>query len=171
MRHLPIVLMLTLALAACGRDEAPASGDAAKAATDAAVAAASADGAGDADAASGEPDLPALPAGDFRVASVSLGREVDAEGQVRTPQEAFKPTDRIHAAVVGVGTSDGLTLSARWRTADGTEVARAAQSIAPAAPTVTTFAIAQPEPWPVGEYEVDIAINERVVETSAFRVE
>lgn len=168
MRHLPTVLMLCVALAACGKDPAPASADAAKTATDAAVAAATPEAA---DAATDEPALPGLPSGDFRIASVSLGTAVDDEGQVRTPIDVFKPSDTIHAAVVGVGTSDGLTLSARWRTADGTEIARAGQSLAPAAPTVTTFAIAQPDPWPVGAYRVEIAINERVVDTREFRVE
>lgn len=168
MRPLPPALILCLVLAACGKDEeAPApTTDLAEAATTDAIAAA-----GDLDEASPEPDLPPLPTGDFRVASVQLGSEIDAEGQVRTPKDVFKPRDRIHAAVVGIGSSAGLTLSARWTTADGTEVATAGQSLAPTAPTVTTFAIAQPEPWPAGEYKVDIAINGRVVETGRFRIE
>ena|SRR5687768_5146682 len=169
MRHLPTVLMLCVVLAACGDADAPPAGDPATANTDAAVAAAGA--AVPADDAPAEPELPPLPAGDFRVASVTLGKTIDAEGQVREPLEAFAPGDKIHAAVVGVGTSDGLTLSARWRAADGTEIARAGQSLAPAAPTVTTFAIDQATPWPTGDYVVDIAINDRVVETRAFRVE
>ena len=169
MRHLPTVLLFCVALAACGKDDAPTAGDPAQANTDAAIAAA--DDAASTDAAPGEPELPPLPAGDFRVASVTLGTVVDAEGQVREAMETFKPGDKIHAAVVAVGASDGLTLSARWRTADGTEIASAGQSLTPTAPTVTTFAIDQPTPWPVGEYTVDIAINDRVVETRAFRVE
>ena len=169
MRHLPTVLLLCLALAACGKDDAPTAADPAQANTDAAVAAAN--GVASSDDTPAVPELPPLPAGDFRIASVTLGTEVDAEGQVTKPLEAFAPGDRIHASVVGVGTSQGLTLSARWRAADGTEIAKAGQSLTPIAPTVTTFAIDQPAPWPVGEYTVDIAINDRVVETRAFRVE
>ena len=169
MRPVLSLALITLLLAACGKTDAPPAGDPAQANTDAAVAAAGADGA--ADAPPEEPALPPLPAGDFRVVSVTLGKAIDAEGQVRQPLEAFAPGDTIHAAVVGVGSSDGLTLSARWRAADGTEIARAGQSLVPTAPTVTTFAIDQPSAWPVGEYTVDIAINDRVVETRAFRVE
>ena len=169
MRHLPTVLLFCLALAACGKDDAPTAGDPAQAGTDAAVAASGEEASSD--AAPAEPELPPLPTGDFRIASVSLGTELDAEGQVREPKDAFAPGDRIHAAVVGVGTSDGLTLSARWRAADGTQIASAGQSLAPTTPTVTTFAIEQPTPWPVGDYTVDIAINDRVVESRAFRVE
>ncbi|WP_227978085.1 hypothetical protein [Arenimonas daejeonensis] len=84
---------------------------------------------------------------------MELGKAVDDEGQVRQPLEVFAPGDRIHAAVVSVGSSEGLTLSARWTAADGTEVAKAGQSLTPETPTVATFSIAQPEPWPVGEYQ------------------
>ena len=170
MRLAPLPLLLaTLLLAACGdRDTTAPGDDPAAANSDAAVAAAAA--AANDDDAPAEPEMPPLPVGDFRVASVTLGRAVDAEGLVREPLDTFAPTDRIHAAVVGIGSSAGLTLSAHWRTADGAEIARAGQSLAPTAPTVATFAIQQPAPWPVGDYVVDIAINDRTVETRAFKV-
>ena len=38
---------------------------------------------------------------------------VDAEGQVANAQDVFAPGDTIHAAVVSVGSSEGLTLTAR----------------------------------------------------------
>lgn len=155
-----LVLLASLALAACGGDEAAAPSEAQiNAATDAATEAAEAPAA-----------LPPLPTGDFRITSVSLGKAVDEEGQVGEPLTSFAPGDKIHAAVVAVGSSDGLTLSARWLAADGTEVAKAGQSLSPQKPTVTTFSIAQPEPWPVGAYQVEIAINDRVVETRTFEV-
>lgn len=160
----PVSLLLCLGLAACGGDEAaPAADNAATAqsATQAAIAASEESAAA----------LPPLPSGDYRIVSVTLGKAVDAEGQVGLGQEGFAPGDKIHAAVVAVGSSDGLTLSARWTAADGTEVAKAGQSLSPTSPTVTTFSIAQAEPWPVGEYQVAIAINDRVVETRTFRVE
>ena len=115
-------------------------------------------------------ELPPLPTGDFRVAAIELGAAVDEEGRVPRPTEVFAPTDTIHAAVIGVGTSPGLTLSARWLAADGSELARAGQSLAPEAPTVTRFSLSQPEPWPPGAYRVEIAINDRIVETRSFEV-
>ena len=163
MRHAKFALVLTvsLALAGCGGDEAAAPSEAQiTAATDAATEAAEAPAA-----------LPPLPTGDFRITSVDLGKAVDAEGQVGEPLTTFGPGDKIHAAVVAVGSSDGLTLSARWLAADGTEVAKAGQSLSPQTPTVTTFSIAQPEPWPVGDYRVEIAVNDRTVEVRNFRIE
>ena len=157
-------LLLCLGLVACGKDEpAPVvdNNAAAEANTQAAIAAAE----------EGPAELPPLPTGDYRIVSVTLGKAVDAEGQVRDGVEVFAPTDKIHAAVVAVGSSEGLTLSARWTAADGTEVGKAGQSLTPTTPTVTTFSIAQPEPWPAGDYTVEIAINDRVTETRSFRVE
>ncbi|HEU0151786.1 MAG TPA: hypothetical protein VFQ84_00425 [Arenimonas sp.] len=162
MRHskLAVILFASLALAACGGDDAAAPSDARiEAATEAAS-----------EAAEAPAPLPPLPTGDFRITAVSLGKAVDEEGQVVEPLTVFAPGDRLHAAVVAVGSSEGLTLSARWLAADGTEVAKAGQSLSPDTPTVTTFSIAQPEPWPPGAYQVEIAINDRVVETRTFEV-
>jgi len=154
------VLLLTLAVVACGGDKAAAPSEAQiEAATEAAS-----------EAAEGPAALPPLPSGDFRITSVSLGKAVDEEGQVREPLATFAPGDKIHAAVVAVGGSDGLTLSARWLAPDGTEVARAGQSLSPQTPTVTTFSITRAESWPVGAYQVEIALNDRVVETRTFEV-
>lgn len=161
MRHaVPTALLTALLLAACGAREetAPATaGDAPAASAD--------------EAAIAEAPMPPLPSGDFRIASVTLGKAVDAEGQVTEAVEVFAQGDTMHAAVIGVGTSDGLTLSARWLAADGTEIAKAGQALVPTAPTVATFTLSQPEPWPAGEYVLEVAINERVAETRRFRVE
>lgn len=166
MRPIPtrLALSLSLLLVACGGDpDATPAGDAATPAQ------AAADEAGAASEAL--PEEAPMPGGDFRVVAVELGTELDEEGRVPRPQDVFTTVDTIHAAVVGVGSSPGLTLSARWLLEDGTQVAKAGQSLVPEAPTVTTFSITQPEPWPAGAYRVEIAINDRVVETRSFNVE
>ena len=150
-------LLSILLLAACGGEPETA---------------APAEGATDAVAQADEalPEEPPMPSGDFRVVAVELGTTLDEDGRVTAPRDVFKPGDTIHAAVVGVGTSPGLTLSARWLAADGSEVAKAGQSLSPEAPTVATFTVSQPDPWPTGAYRVEVAINDRVVETRAFEV-
>ena len=104
MRLTPLAtaLMTTLLLAACGGDDKPA----APAASAPAPAAAARE---DAPA-----ELPPMPTGDSRITSVTLGKAVDEEGQVRQAQDTFAPKDKIFAAVVSVGSSEGLTLGARW---------------------------------------------------------
>lgn len=162
MRLTPLatVLLISLTLSACGDGDTPAP----VAATPAAVPV-------QAPAEDAPAELPPMPTGDFRITSVTLGKAVDAQGMVRQPQASFASGDKIHAAVVSVGSSDGLTLAARWTTADGTQVASAGQSLNPSTPTVTTFSIAQPDPWPTGGYQLEVSVNERVVETRRFLVE
>ena len=167
MRLTPLatVLMFTLLLSACGGGDKPApeaSGS---------VPAASAAAAAEAGAPDPPAGLPPMPTGDFRIISVTLGKAVDDEGQVRQAQETFAPKDKIFAAVVSVGSSNPLTLAVRWTAADGTVVATAGQSLTPGTPTVTTFSIAQPDPWPAGGYQLDVSINDRVVETRRFLVQ
>lgn len=152
-----VALLSTLLLAACGDEPAPDADGGEPAETSAAVEEAA-------------PEEPPMPSGDFRVVAVELGTTLDEDGRVAGPRDVFAPGDTIHAAVVGVGTSPGLTLSARWLAADGSEVAKAGQSLAPEAPTVATFTVSQPDPWPTGAYRVEVAINDRVVETRAFEV-
>ena len=155
---LPAVALLSiLLLAACGGEPAPdATGGTPAEAIEVAEEAA--------------PEEPPMPSGDFRVVAVELGTTLDEDGRVAGPRDVFAPGDTIHAAVVGVGSSPGLTLSARWLAADGSEVAKAGQSLAPEAPTVATFTVSQPDPWPTGAYRVEVAINDRVVETRSFEV-
>lgn len=156
---LPTALLTMLLLAACGGEAEPP-------ATAAAPPDTGATAAGDA-----APEAAPLPTGDFRVVAVELGTAFDEEGRVPAPKDLFKATDTLHLAVVGVGSSPGLVLSARWLAADGNEVAQARQDLAPQAPTVASFRLSQPEPWPAGDYRVEIAVNDRVVETRNFRIE
>lgn len=151
-----VALLSILVLAGCGKQEDAAPAQAA--AADAPV------------AEEALPEEPPMPGGDFRVVAVELGTTLDEDGRVAAPADVFAPGDTIHAAVVGVGSSPGLTLSARWIAADGTEVAKAGQALVPEAPTVATFTVSNPDPWPTGAYRVEVAINDRVVETRAFEV-
>ncbi|KAA2284096.1 hypothetical protein [Arenimonas fontis] len=153
---LPLLLPL---LTACGREETAPPAETAPV-----------EAAAEAEAEVAEPELPPLPGGDFRIASISFGTAVDEEGQVLQPLEVFAPGDRIHAAVVTVGSSEGLTLSGRWLAPDGREIARAGQTLDPSTPIVASFSLRQPDPWPPGRYQFQVAINDRVVETRSFEV-
>lgn len=153
-----VPLLFLLVLAACGGDGAAPVAEAPPADTGA-----------EADIAA-EPELPPLPSGDFRIASISFGAAVDEEGHVKQPREQFGVNDPIHAAVLTLGSSEGLSLSGRWLAPDGREIARAGQTLDPSTPTVASFSLQQPEPWPPGTYQFQVAINDRVVETRSFEV-
>lgn len=160
---LPIALVaVVLALGACKKDEAPKAPEPAAKPTAAAAPArpASAD----------TPKTKALDLGEFSILSVTLGKTVDDQNQVVAEQDVFAPKDTIHAAVLTRGKHQGLRMSARWTTADGRLVAESDQPLVPDSAIVTTFRIAHPEGWPVGKYEVAIALDGQTMEKRAFEV-
>ncbi len=111
------------------------------------------------------PDL-----GDFKIASVTLGSALDRENNVAAAKTMFAPTDAIHAVVLSTGKHAGLTLSAKWTTADGALVAESAQALAPTSATYTAFNLVNPAGWPLGKYQVAIAVDGHVLQTRPFEV-
>ncbi len=112
------------------------------------------------------PDL-----GDFKIVSVLLGSSIDAERIVVGDAESFAPKDKIHASVLSSGAHDGLRLSVKWLAPDGSVVAETEQALAPTTATATTFSIANPSGWPVGEYRLLVAVNGSTLQTRTFKVE
>ena len=165
-----LALALALAFAGCRRTDAPATAAATADATPGAKAAASpaaalADVAGVAGMAPQPLDL-----GEFKIVSVLLGRTLDADQVVQADRDTFAPRDTIHASVLSTGAHEGLTLSAHWLGPDGATIADTAQVVAPTQPTATTFSLHNPQPWPVGDYRLELAVNEHVLQTRAFHI-
>lgn len=111
-----------------------------------------------------------LDLGQFKIVSVLLGRSLDAEQVVQADRDSFSPRDTIHASVLSTGAHEGLTLSAHWLGPDGASIADTAQVVAPTQPTATTFSLHNPQPWPVGDYKLELAVNEHVLQTREFHV-
>ena len=74
LKPLATALTLTLLLAACGGDDKPARACRRRA---------GAGRVGEPPAEAAQAELPPMPTGDFRITSVTLGKSVDDEGQVR----------------------------------------------------------------------------------------
>ena len=173
MRTIPRIclpLAVALALAACGKDDAPAAADTATAA------AAPAEEKKDEGGLFGfmDDDKPAEPAmpelGAFKLESVTLGTALDGDNLVREAKTVFSPKDAIHAAVLSSGEHAGLTLVAHWTAADGTVVAHSEQPMVPTGPTVTTFTLRNAEPWPAGMYQLAVQVQGRTLQSRAFEV-
>jgi hypothetical protein len=168
-------LLLALALLSLVGCNKPASKDAtapaagAPAATTAAAAAAPASRASMAAAVvPGEPPLPEL--GDFRIVSVLMGHGLDAERVVITDTRVFTATDAIHVSVLSIGPHQGLKLSATWIAPDGSIFAKSEQAIVPESDLATTFTVRNPAGWPVGDYELRVALDGHTVRAEKFSV-
>ena len=157
---------LVLDLGGCKRADAP---DAATSASAAQAAAPSGTALVDESKVAGLDPQP-LDLGEFKIVTVLLGRSLDAEQVVQADRDSFAPRDTIHASVLSTGAHEGLTLSVHWLGPDGATIADTAQVVAPTQPTATTFSLQNPQPWPVGDYKLELAVNEHVLQTRAFHV-
>jgi hypothetical protein len=175
MKHaLAVLLLATLALAACDKaaekSAAPASNAGAQAAASAAAPAAGASSdAATAAINAGEPPLPDL--GQFQIVSVLVGNGVDAEHVVLADTRSLAATQPIYASVLSIGAHQGLKISADWIAPDGHSFAKSEQAVVPDTDLATTFKVENPAGWPAGDYQVRIAVNGHTLRSESFTVQ
>jgi hypothetical protein len=110
---------------------------------------------------------PAAPA--VRISAIELGNALGADGRVTAASQVFAPTDTIYVSVLTEGTAPGAQLSARWTYEDGQVVSEGRETLA-ANRSTTEFHIAKPDGWPVGRYQVAIALDGQPAGTRDFEV-
>lgn len=187
LRHVTTSALL-LALAACGKHEPqqqPASKAPAPAASATAAPPARATPAPATPAPAATPNSPATPPAapattaaapadtHFRVAGVTVGSEVGADHRVTQAKTRFTPTDKtIYAAVETQGATDSATLTATWSYLEGPsrQIVSTSESIATTGTAITTFEVRNPNLWPLGKYQVVIAVDGKPVSTQDFEV-
>jgi len=178
MKRLPAVLLFaTLVLAACGKGgadqaAAPAAGAAAPstpAASNSAPAAPASTDAATAALNAAEPPLPEL--GEFKIVSVLMGNGIDDEHVVVADTRQLAAKQPLYASVLSIGAHQGLKLSADWIAPDGHSFAKSEQPIVPSSDLATTFKVQNPGAWPVGDYQLRIAINGHTIRTESFTVQ
>lgn len=107
-----------------------------------------------------------------RVTEVELGRAIGADRRVTggAVTDDFAAMDTIYVSVDTEGVATSATLTARWTYEDGQVVDESTQTISPNGPTVTEFHISNPDGFPTGDYQVEILLDGRSVETEEFEV-
>ena len=108
--------------------------------------------------------------GEFRVVGLQLGNALDADRVVLADKDSFGPSDTLHASLLSVGAHPGLTLVARWSGPEGKSFAETTQELAPTQATATTFSLHNPEPWPSGDYKVEVRVGGHVLASRNFKV-
>jgi hypothetical protein len=107
------------------------------------------------------------------LSSVTLGKAVGADKKVTAATEVFAKGDTIYASVDTTG-SGSATLAAKWTySKDGktVPVKEDTASISATGPSTTEFHISKPDGWPVGTYQVEIALDGKTAATKAFKVQ
>ena len=111
-------------------------------------------------------------AGVVSVSNISLGKALGPDNKVAAATDTFAKGDTIYAVVETTG-SDRATLIAKWTYHKGDKTASVSEdskTISPSGPAATEFHVSKPDGWPLGDYQVEISLNDKSVGTKKFVV-
>jgi hypothetical protein len=109
----------------------------------------------------------------FAIQSLTLGDAVEVDHRISHPRNRFSVSDRtLYACVASTGSSSEVSLTATWRYLEGRGrlIREVSQSIASDGPAVTTFELHNPDLWPEGQYQVDIAVDGKPAASQHFEI-
>ena len=115
---------------------------------------------------------PAPAAAAVTVSSATLGSAVGADKKVTQAKDSFAKGDTIYVAVDTTG-SGTATVKSRWTyrgSGGAVAVKEETQTIQATGPATTEFHVSKPDGWPVGDYQVEILVNDQVVQTKKYNV-
>ncbi len=106
------------------------------------------------------------------VANISLGKALGSDKKVAAATDTFAKGDTIYAVVETTGSGDA-TLKAKWTYHKGAKtapVSESSQTISANGPAASEFHISKPDGWPLGDYQVEISLNDKPAGTKKFVV-
>jgi hypothetical protein len=138
-----------LALAACGKKEAPP--------------------------APPPPPAPVAapaPAG-VALSAVTLGKAVGADKKVTAATEMFAKGDTIYASIdtTGTGTAQIVAKWSYMKNDKTVPVKEDTATINATGPATTEFHISKPDGWPAGDYQVEIVLDGKTAGAKSFKVQ
>jgi len=106
------------------------------------------------------------------VVNISLGKALGPDKKVAAATDTFAKGDTIYAVVETTG-SGKAPLKAKWTYHRGDKTAPVSEdskTISASGPTATEFHVSKPDGWPLGDYQVEILLNDKSVGTKKFVV-
>ena len=106
------------------------------------------------------------------VGSITLGNAIGVGKKVSQASDSFGKKDTIYAVVDTTG-SGTATLKAKWTYRKGGQeslVKEDKQTITPTGPASSEFHISKPDGWPVGDYQVEIFVDDKPARSKTFTV-
>jgi hypothetical protein len=117
------------------------------------------------------PPPPPAPVG-VTVGEILLGKAVGPDKKVVQVMEVFAVKDPIHASVATTGAGKA-SVKAKWTfTRDGktVPVKEDVMMIETTGPAINEFHISKPDGWPVGDYMVEIFVDDKPAGSRKFSV-
>ncbi len=106
------------------------------------------------------------------VGTITLGKAIDTGKKVSQAADSFATKDTIYASVDTTG-SGTATLKAKWTFRKGSQetlVKEDKQTITPTGPATSEFHISKPDGWPVGDYQVELFVDDKPANKKTFTV-
>jgi len=149
-----LITAFAVALAACGKKEEPPKPAPAPA-----------------PAAAPAPAPAPAPAG-VAVSTVSVGKAIGADKKVTAAADSFAKGDTFYASIDTTGTGTA-TLKAKWTYTKGDQTAVVKEdtmTINATGPATHEFHVAKPDGWPLGDYQVEILLDDKPAGAKKFSV-
>jgi hypothetical protein len=105
----------------------------------------------------------------LEVTAIQVGRSRNADRTVAQPTFEFRPDETIYVSIVTEGAGDDAVVKVRWRFGSGT-VGESQQTISPRDRAVTPFEMRSAAGFPIGEYTLEVFLNDTPVGTRDLRV-
>jgi hypothetical protein len=117
------------------------------------------------------PQAPALAS----VAGIELGNAAGKDMKITSPKSTFAPKDKIIVAVstktADLGATVPAKLSTKWTHTDSNQtVNEESRDVQLKGNQVYDFEITNTDPWPTGNYRVDVMLDGNVVQARGFEV-
>lgn len=119
--------------------------------------------------------MPAEPApmpvpANINVVSVDLGTMAGADMKIAQPTSTFAAKDKIIVSIGTEGTASNAELAAKLTFQDGKTAGEQKQALNATGPGITNIEFTNANPWPVGKYKAEVALNGAVVQSRDFEV-
>ncbi|HOV96383.1 MAG TPA: hypothetical protein PK789_06410 [Thermomonas sp.] len=108
----------------------------------------------------------------IHITRMDLGNTLGSDQRVVQPLLVFAPTDTIHAVLIVEGHDTAPHhLVARWTHLTSKQtVLEEGKTLVFHGPAITGFQISKPDGWPLGQYKVELLLDDVLVQTRLFEV-
>jgi hypothetical protein len=117
-----------------------------------------------------KPTPPPLLSPPFTVTTMNLGKAVYTDNNVTAPADTFDRKDTVFLSVVSDGFDPSVMLRARWYGPQGILIQEGSQTVSSAGAKATAFHLDNRSGLAVGEYWVEVLVNETPAGKKKFEV-
>lgn len=114
--------------------------------------------------------MPTQPQTALNVSAITLGTEAGADKKIASPMTTFAPDDDIVVSIDTNGAASNAEIAAKLVYEDGQTAGEQKQSVTTTGMETTNVTFTNANPWPTGNYTVEVWVNGTQAQTTTFNV-